>query len=222
MPRVVDHDERRAAIIRATWEQIAEKGIDETSMRDIARSAGYANAGTLSHYFSNKNDLMQRAYEYVYEATNRRIRAACTDAVGIEAVRRMAYEIAPISQITVREASIAMSFWQRAIHDEDLARTSRRVIAEWRESLTRLFDVAGERGETAEKVHSGVAADQLLAILFGMHVTALLDSIEITTQRQVILLDAFLATLKSARSGVGADVGVPADRKRPDPVADRP
>ena len=55
-----------------------------------------------------------------------------------------------------------------------------------------------------------------------MHVTGLLDSIEITTQRQVILLDAFLATLKSARSGVGADVVVPADRKRPDPVADRP
>lgn len=52
---------------------------------------------------------------------------------------RMAYEIAPMSQITVHEASIAMSFWQRAIHDEDLARKSRRVIAEWRESLTRFF-----------------------------------------------------------------------------------
>ncbi|MBC7593593.1 MAG: TetR/AcrR family transcriptional regulator [Kineosporiaceae bacterium] len=86
MPRVVDHDERRAAIIRATWEQIAEKGIDETSMRNIARSAGYANAGTLSHFFNNKNDLMQRAYEYVYEATNRCIRADCTDAVGISGV----------------------------------------------------------------------------------------------------------------------------------------
>lgn len=220
MPRVVDHDERRASIIRATWELIAERGIDETSMRDIAREAGYANAGTLSHYFINKNELMQRAYEYVYEATNNRIAVACADAVGLKAVRLMAREIAPINQITVREASIAMSFWQRAIHDENLARTSRGVIAEWRVSLSKHVEVARERGETAEGLRSDVAADQLLAILFGMHVTGLLDSIETTTERQAILLDSFLATLRAPRSGVGADVGVPADRERPDPVAD--
>ena len=197
MPRVVDHTERRAAIIRATWELIAERGIDETSMRDIAHAAGYANAGTLSHYFLNKNDLMQRAYGYVYHATNTRIAAACVDAVGIDAVRRMAREIAPINPVTVHEASIAMSFWQRAIHDEDLAQTSRAAIAEWRLGLSRHFDVAHDRGETADGIRSDVAADQLLAILFGMHVTGLLDATEITPERQAILLDAFLAGLRT-------------------------
>lgn len=195
MPRIVDHDERRTSIVLAVWELIAEKGIDETSMRDIARVAGYANAGTLSHYFTNKNDLLQRAYEHVYEATDERIAAACADEVGIEAIRLMSREIAPLNRVTVREASIALSFWQRAIHDEGLARTSRASIAEWRVTLSRHFDVARERGEIVEGLQSDVAVDQLLAILFGMHVTGLLDSVEITTERQLVLLDAFLATL---------------------------
>jgi AcrR family transcriptional regulator len=221
VPRVVDHDERRASIIRATWELIAEKGIDETSMRDIARVAGYANAGTLSHYFTNKNDLLQRAYEYVYEATNERIAAACVDVVGVEAIRLMSREIAPLNRMTVREASIALSFWQRAIHDEGLARTSRAVIAEWRVDLSRHFDIARERGEIAEGLRSDVAVDQLLAILFGMHVTGLLDSIEITTERQIVLLDAFLATLSPPGSARADGLDAPAEHERPDAVADR-
>jgi AcrR family transcriptional regulator len=220
VPRVVDHEERRAAIVRATWELIAEKGIDETSMRDIARVAGYANAGTLSHYFTNKNDLLQRAYEYVYEATNDRIAAACADEVGIEAIRLMSREIAPVNQVTVREASIALSFWQRAIHDGGLARTSRAAIADWRVSLSRHFDVARERGEIAGGLRSDIAVDQLLAILFGMHVTGLLDSIEITTERQIVLLDSFLATLSPSWSASGTGVGAPAEHERSDSVAD--
>jgi AcrR family transcriptional regulator len=198
VPRVVDHDERRAAIIRATWELIAEKGIDETNMRDIARVAGYANAGTLSHYFVNKNDLLQRAYEYVYEATNERIAAACVDAVGIEAIRLMSHEIAPLNAMTIHEASIAMSFWQRAIHDENLARTSRAAVAEWRSSLSGHVAVARERGEIRTALRDGVVVDQLLALLFGMHVTGLLDSAEMGTGHQSLLLDAFLATLGAA------------------------
>jgi AcrR family transcriptional regulator len=197
MPRIVDHDERRASIVHATWELIAEKGIDDASMRDIARIAGYANAGTLSHYFTSKNDLLQRAYEYVFEATNERIALACEDREGIEAVRLMSREIAPMSGVTVREASIALSFWQRAIHDEGLARISRAAIAEWRTSLLAHFEVARERGEVATDLRIDVAVDQLVAILFGMHVTGLLDAVQITTDRQAVLLDAFLASLSA-------------------------
>lgn len=195
MPRVVDHTERRSSIIKVTWQLIAEKGIDATSMRDIAHAAGYANAGTLNHYFSSKNDLMQRAYEFVYEATNERIAAVCAGVSGLEAVRLMANEIAPVSLLTVGEASIALSFWQRALHDEGLARTSRAVIAEWRVKLTQNFELARERAEIDSRSESDIVADQLLALLFGMHVTGLLDGQQTTPERQSTLLKAFFANL---------------------------
>jgi AcrR family transcriptional regulator len=195
MPRVVDHSERRSSIILHTWQLIAQKGIDATSMRDIAHAAGYANAGTLSHYFSSKNDLMQRAYEFVYEATNERIALACAGATGLEFVRLMANEIAPVSQLTVGEASIALSFWQRALHDDGLARTSRVVFAEWRVILAQNFEFARESGEIGLHYKSDILADQLLALLFGMHVTGLLDEQHTTTERQTVLLEAFFEGL---------------------------
>lgn len=207
MPRVVDHDERRAAIIRATWELIAEKGIEDTSLRDIAREAGYANPGTLSHYFDNKNDLLQRAYEHVFEATNNRIVATCADAEGVEAIRLMSREIAPLNPTTMREASIAMSFWQRAIHDEHLARTSRTAVAEWRASLSAHLAVARERGEVDTGLADDLVVDQLLTVLFGMHVTGLLGIIEMDSERQSLLLDAFLASLSTSGSSSGSTSG---------------
>lgn len=197
MPRLVDHDERRTAIIRATWELIAENGIDATSMRDIARASGYANAGTLSHYFADKSDLLQRAYDYVYQATNDRIAAACAGARGLEAVRRIAHEIAPLDPVTLREASIALSFWQRALHDRELAGTSREAIDGWRTAISEHLADARRTGELRSGMPDDVIADQLLSMLFGMHVTGLLDGKVATVARQATAIEQFLDSLAS-------------------------
>ena len=66
MPRLVDHAERRLAIVSAAWRLIAARGIDSTNMRDLAREAGYTN-GALSHYFSGKNEILRAAFEHVFE-----------------------------------------------------------------------------------------------------------------------------------------------------------
>ncbi|WP_426518342.1 TetR/AcrR family transcriptional regulator [Diaminobutyricibacter sp. McL0618] len=195
MPRLVDHDERRTAIIRATWELIAEKGIDATSMRDIAHASGYANAGTLSHYFTDKSDLLQRAYEYVYEATNDRIATAGAGAEGIDAIRSMAREIAPLDPVTLHEASIALSFWQRALHDRQLAGTSRSAISGWRDRLVAHLGDARRLGQVRSKTPDVALADQLLAMLFGMHVTGLLDEQVATVERQATAIESFLNAL---------------------------
>jgi AcrR family transcriptional regulator len=47
----------REKIIKATIELIGEKGVDGTSLADIARKVGISK-GTLYYYYSSKNDLI--------------------------------------------------------------------------------------------------------------------------------------------------------------------
>ena len=49
--------ETRAKLIEAALHLFAEKGVDNTSIKDIAREAGVAQ-GLLYHYFAGKDDLL--------------------------------------------------------------------------------------------------------------------------------------------------------------------
>src|SRR6201994_2881426 len=60
MPKKADHAARREELVLAAWRVIAAKGIDEVTIRDIARESGYSS-GVLAHYFKNKDDLLSQA-----------------------------------------------------------------------------------------------------------------------------------------------------------------
>lgn len=58
--RRLPEDERRAQILRATIAVVAEDGYPAASLGRIADRAGVAK-GLLSHYFADKDDLMEQA-----------------------------------------------------------------------------------------------------------------------------------------------------------------
>ncbi|UQV54259.1 TetR/AcrR family transcriptional regulator [Corynebacterium pseudodiphtheriticum] len=78
MPKKVDYGERRRELIESTWAVIARRGLANTTMREIAKQAGYAN-GALNPYFPNKADLLEATYNYVYAQTEVRIDEATQD-----------------------------------------------------------------------------------------------------------------------------------------------
>lgn len=57
MARIIDKDEKRNEIARASIDLFSEKGIAQTSMDEIAKSAGIAK-GTIYLYFKNKEEIM--------------------------------------------------------------------------------------------------------------------------------------------------------------------
>lgn len=57
MPRIVDHEERRAEIVLALWLVIAEHGIEGVSLRQVAAAAG-VSMGRIQHYFGTKEALV--------------------------------------------------------------------------------------------------------------------------------------------------------------------
>ncbi|TDT18192.1 TetR family transcriptional regulator [Ilumatobacter fluminis] len=64
MPRRVDHDQRRAELLEAAVDAIAEYGLDHVKLTDIAASAG-VTTGALGYYFRDKSDLLVATLDYV-------------------------------------------------------------------------------------------------------------------------------------------------------------
>ena len=65
----------REQVARVTWRLLAKNGFESTSMREIAKELG-TTTGTLTHYFRNKDDLVEFTNEYMYELVSVRLRDA--------------------------------------------------------------------------------------------------------------------------------------------------
>ncbi|MDO5744346.1 MAG: TetR/AcrR family transcriptional regulator [Micrococcaceae bacterium] len=195
MPRLVDHAERRSAIIETTWQVIADLGIENASMRDIARACGYAAPGILAHYFPNKNALLLASYELICQRTNERIAASTASKRGLDALRSLCLEIIPAEDLTTVEAKVAVSFWQRAQTDTELRKVGRDALAHWHSAIMVALAQAQHDGQCVLPADPDLVADELLNTMIGLHITAMLDPDSMSGSRQRRLIESLLNRL---------------------------
>jgi len=197
VPRLVDHAERRLAIIGAAWRLIAARGIDSTNMRDLAREAGYTN-GALSHYFSGKNEILRAAFEHVFNATNARIERSVGQRRGLAALRRLCREVMPQTEETLLEARIAVSLWQRALNDPYMASVNADALDTWRAQLIEYLRQAREDGEIGD-VDTTLYANLLMTSMVGMQVTGVLDAESSSAAAQEAMIEQIIDGARSAK-----------------------
>jgi AcrR family transcriptional regulator len=195
VPKLVDREQRRQEILEVTWRLIASRGADAATMREIAREAGYAN-GALAPYFTNKDELVEAAYVYVFNRTNERIRTAVAGTRGIAALRAFLVEVLPTTEVTRLEARIVLPFWSRTVTDERLARLNDEAMRQWRHELATLLAQGREDGDVTVDIPDDVLVDHLLATALGLQVLALLPETPTSPDVQLGILDAALAALR--------------------------
>ncbi len=66
MARVIDKEEKRCDIARASIDLFCEKGIQHTSIDEIAKSASVAK-GTVYLYFKNKEEIIFAIWNMIVE-----------------------------------------------------------------------------------------------------------------------------------------------------------
>jgi len=71
--------ERRLALVKAAFREVAEKGFAEVTLDDIARRAGVSKGVTL-YYFSSKEDLFRRVFAWLVDSIHARMRDAVSSA----------------------------------------------------------------------------------------------------------------------------------------------
>jgi AcrR family transcriptional regulator len=158
---------RGAALTGALLRIVAEQGLDQVSVREVASAAG-VSIGTVQHYFPTKDEMLAAAFAEVV----RRVRVRLASVELGDDVRRnlstVLREFLPLDARRADEARIMLAFATRAANSPELADVQRGVLDEIHEALSEAFARAAngqvDAAETGRAAHIAIAAADGLAL----------------------------------------------------------
>ncbi|MFC0097108.1 TetR/AcrR family transcriptional regulator [Micromonospora marina] len=192
MPKIVDHDARRAELAQAMWRVVYRDGVGAATVRSIAAEAGWSPSA-LRHYFATQTELLVFAMEHVQAEAAERIAADDRTGGPREVAQRILEQLLPLDRQRVREAEVWLLLAARAQTDP----VARARMADADDGIRRAveFAVVLLTGEPAAD-HETVA--RLHALLDGLALHALLYPERMPPARARELLGAHLGTLAAS------------------------
>lgn len=124
MPKIVDHEARRARLVEAVWSLTVRGGIEQVSLRKVAEEAG-VSMGQIQHYYSSMQALIRDALDRAVRAVNATIEnaVAAADTNSPEAVLRAClYALISPAQESTRLMLFALAAAGRAVSDPTMAK----------------------------------------------------------------------------------------------------
>lgn len=194
MPKVIDHDQRRKDIIDVTWGLIVKGGLESATMREIASEAGFAN-GALKHYFPGKDEIIQGAWERALQTMGDEVTAAVAGKRGVEALRAVCLATAPLDEEAVTAARVLLSFWERAVSNDELHEVYLRHLDSWRSGLADYLAEGRADGDIVTPVPDDQLVDELVLLNVGSTIMSLIAPDRSTAELQRRHLDTFFARL---------------------------
>jgi AcrR family transcriptional regulator len=184
-------EDRRAALVEAALQSLAERGLGAVSVRDVAARAGVSQ-GLIRHHFGSFSALLVEAYRQ----TTARVDALLTEAVeaaGPDPQARMqAFLAASFSDsIADRELLAAwLGFWGLVRSDPNAAAVHAETYAAYR---ARIEGLLGDLG--VEDVRGGAIG--LAAMLDGLWLELCLDPSTFDAAEAVRIAEAWVAGVTS-------------------------
>ena len=191
MPKIVDTDLQREAILKATWRTIAKHGVVGATVRKIAQEAG-VSTGFISHYFHDKKEVFASALTLSNEQSQRRLSTCAEGRRGLAALRAVIEAVLPLDEERRLEWLIWVTFWGSAASSPALASEWRRGRDGWRATLVRLLQEAKADGEIRPEIDPEHEADRLVILIVGI---GLHERSGRFRRRALIFVDEHLQTL---------------------------
>jgi AcrR family transcriptional regulator len=203
MPKIVDHEARREELVEATWRVIARAGMVGATMREIAREAG-VSTGILAHYFADKEALLDYALRLSHRRVYERIHARTQGVIGLAALRLIMLEALPLDQERLLEAQIEMHFLSLALGNESLRELQNREFERFWDELHHRVSEAQTLGEISTTVDADWITHQLIILVEGISLEAVLYPARVHPDRQCEILEQFLEQVTAVRPSSGA------------------
>lgn len=166
VPIEVDREARQRTVVEAAVDLIVEGGLEAVSFRNLARRLGCSTT-SISHWFSDKSDVLMATYHYAAtRAARRRDDAYTAHRDPVSALE----EILPIGDDQRRDWIVWMCFWTSALHDPTLAQEQAARSRRTREGIEQRLIAAGHPADAARG-----AAQQILTTIYGIAVQAVFD-----------------------------------------------
>ncbi|MGO1119329.1 TetR/AcrR family transcriptional regulator [Rhodovibrionaceae bacterium A322] len=173
----LSRQERYDALIQATFACVAQKGLEGTTIRDIADYAG-VTFGLIRHYFANKEELIETTYSVVTARMTSHAQVAATQAGPNPADQLAAFVAASLSEPLVTPQYLA--FWSnfigKILFDDRMKQLHRAGYWEHREILERLVrETLVQAGKDPSPQEVKLSVVQVNSVIDGLWVEACLD-----------------------------------------------
>jgi AcrR family transcriptional regulator len=174
VPKLVDHAERRATLLAATWRVVRARGVDGLTTRAIADEAG-CSLSALAHFLGGRDDILVAAQTAVYERIVARAFRLGGDLRGLAALRAALEAALPFDEERAADAHVNVAFAGAALSHPRLAASRRASHLGIRELLRVCMREARELGEVASTVDADAVIDDFLILVEGSALLSLVD-----------------------------------------------
>jgi AcrR family transcriptional regulator len=192
---------RRALIIKAAQDIIAEQGYAAASARTVAARCGIS-PGTLTYHFPSIDALLGAALrDASIGYTNSAIRSARSRPRAHDRLMSLIDAALPSTPDASRNWRLWIEYWARASHSPELAELHSERYAEWRSTFAAIVAEGVESGEF-RSVDPSFTALTLVALLDGLGLQAVIGDAAVSLAIAHELLDEYVSSLcPSSASG---------------------
>lgn len=167
VPKVVDHDARRAELARALREVVAREGIHAVSVRSVA-AAARTSPSALRHYFSSQDELMAFAYATVVEHVTDRIEPLLPRLRGREGARTILEQYLPLDDATRVETAVYLAFIGRSPGSPELQQIRDRADERALDGVRLAVGLLADAGAVGAGRDLDEEASRLYAVVDGL------------------------------------------------------
>ena len=191
MPKIVDHEIRKAEFAAAACEAIFQHGIDALKLTNVATIAG-CTTGALTHYFETKDELIIAAIDYAWSSIRKRM----YEQLEQENVDALAFfsELLPTTREKQKANTVWFHYWLRSIHSLELARKKDENHIEWLSMMAACFDKLYKQGTITKRV-SDMDLETIDAVVHGISLHGVIAPDRWSAERQVGQLKHYLDSI---------------------------
>lgn len=196
MPKVVDHEGRRAELAAALWRVALRDGFDAVSVRSVAEESAWS-AGALRHYFPDKTEMVLFAIDFVVESVRQRISQANAAAGSLspQLIQAHLEQLLPLDDERRLESEAWFALVALARGDVSAAQRRTEVDELIRGAVESAVAALEELGTLGAGRTRAAEAARLHALLDGMVVQLLARPARLSPQQARDMLVQHLAEL---------------------------
>jgi AcrR family transcriptional regulator len=181
VPKIVDHDARRAEIARAVLRVVAREGVGGVTLRRVAEEAGWST-GVINHYFGDKKGMLLGAIREAALGVGDRMTSTLQIDDADDRIRSLLEAGMPLDAERAAMCRIFFYFWAEGIVDAELGAELADYYAWWRTQVRAAVEAAQARGRFAS-FDAGDLSESLVALADGLGVQSMFDEITMNAER---------------------------------------
>jgi AcrR family transcriptional regulator len=187
MPARGDHQQRRQQVARIAADLVAAGGLAAATHRRIAEAAGCSTT-VVSHYFTDKRDLVTATYREVGDRVATRVEAAHGSEDHLLAILEA---LLPLDEDRTRDWRLLFTFLGLAATDAELTAEQRDRAAAARAQIETALTCDKQADRISPDTDVPTSARFLLSLVLGIGMQALFDPAEWPLERmRMVIADA--------------------------------